>query len=180
MANQETADEIFVQTQRLVIRRFDEADAPALCAYRRDPEVARYQGWTEFSKEEARSFIAEIRAGEPGVRGRWYQFAVALREAPGLVGDIGLRVREDEPGTADIGYTLATAQQGRGLASEMVRAAIELAFTRWEVERVVATVDDRNARSLALARRVGMREVEAVATIWRGEACVERVFELRR
>lgn len=171
--------EIFVTTARLVIRRFDEGDAAALCAYRSDPEVARYQGWTAFGEEEARAFIAELRASEPGQPGRWYQFAVALREAPGLIGDVGVKVREDGPEAADLGYTLATAHQGRGLASEMVRAAISLVRARWGVTRIVATIDDRNARSLALARRLGMQEIEAVPTIWRGEPCVDRVFELR-
>lgn len=173
-------DETFVRAERVVIRRFRDDDAPGIAAYRRDPEVARYQGWTSFSDEEAAAFVAEMAAAEPGVRGQWYQFAIGLAPDGALIGDVGLKTRGDDPSTADIGYTLASGHQGRGLASEAVRAVIRLAFERLGVERVVATIDDRNLRSLALARRLGMLEIAANETIWRGEACVDRVFALRR
>lgn len=173
-------EETFVRTERLAIRRFRGEDAPLLAAYRGDPEVARYQGWSPPSEAEARAFVEEMRAGEPGVRGQWFQFALGLLPDEGLIGDVGLKLRGEEPATADIGYTLAAAHQGRGLASEAVRAVIAMCFERFGVERVVATIDARNAASLALARRLEMTEVEVVETIWRGEPCVERVFVVRR
>lgn len=173
--------EIFVETERLQIRRFDDADAAALAAYRSDPGVARYQSWTDFSAADARAFIAGLRTDEPGRPGVWYQFAVAQRGRPELIGDLGLRRRDDLPDTADLGYTLSAAAQGHGYGGEMVTGLIRWAFARWpDLARIVATVDERNLRSLALARRVGMIEVEVVETVWHGEACVERVFEVRR
>jgi aminoglycoside 6'-N-acetyltransferase len=173
-------DEVFISTPRVIVRRFCEADAPAFAAYRGDPEVARYQGWTEFSEGDALNFIIEMRAGRPGVPGEWYQFALGSQPDGGLIGDIGFKVRAGDPSLADIGYTLARAHQGQGLASEAVTAVIEFAFARLGVECVYATIDERNVASLALARRLGMREVEVVETEWRGEPCVERVFALRR
>lgn len=173
-------EEVFVTTRRLVIRRLRAEDAPALAAYRRDPEVARYQGWSEFSDADAREFVAEMRAGRPGVPGEWYQFALGLLPEGRLIGDIGLKRHAGDPSLADIGYTLATEHQRRGLASEAVAAVIELAFARLGVECVHATIDERNAASIALARRLGMVEVDKVETEWRGAPCVERVFALRR
>lgn len=172
--------EVFTTTARVVVRRFREEDAAGLSAYRGDPEVARYQGWTEFSEADALTFIKEMRAGRPGVPGEWYQFALGRAPDGALIGDIGFKVRAGDPSLADIGYTLARAHQGLGLASEAVAAVIEFAFARLGVECVVATIDERNVASLALARRLGMREVEVIETEWRGEPCVERVFALRR
>ena len=173
--------EIYIETERLQIRRFHEDDAAALAAYRSDPEVARYQSWIDFGPAEARAFIAGLRTDEPGRPGCWYQFAVAQRGRPELIGDLGLRRRDDLPDTADLGYTLCAAAQGHGYGVEMVTPLILWDFARWpELARIVATVDERNHPSLALARRVGMVEVEVVETIWRGEACVERVLEARR
>lgn len=168
----------FIITERLQIRAFRAEDAAILAAYRCDPEVARYQGWTQFDELKASEFIAGLQGARPGVPGVWYQFALALRDDGALIGDIGLRVVADDPATADIGYTLMTAQQGRGLASEAVRAVGEYAFTRLGLARLRATVDGRNLRSLALARRLGMIEVDAVETVWRGEPCVDRIFVL--
>lgn len=173
-------EETFITTPRLRIRRFRDDDVPLLVAYRSDPEIARYQGWTDFDEAQARAFVATLRAGRPGVPGEWYQFAIAPLSGDTLIGDIGLRVDAGDPTVADIGYTLATAHQGRGLASEAVRAVIDYAFCTLGVATIQATVDDRNLRSLALARRLGMREEAAVETVWRGEPCVERIFALRR
>jgi len=170
----------FITTERLQIRAFRAEDAAILAAYRCDPEVARYQGWTHFDELQALEFIAGLQGARPGVPGEWYQFALALLSDGTLIGDIGLRVIADDPTTADIGYTLMTAQQGRGLASEAVRAVSEYAFERLGVQRLRATVDDRNLRSLALARRLGMTEEAAVETVWRGEPCVDRIFVLTR
>ncbi|MCY1059824.1 GNAT family N-acetyltransferase [Nannocystis sp. SCPEA4] len=170
----------FIRTGRLQIRKFRPDDAPSLAAYRSDPEVARYQGWMEFDEAHARQFIAGLQAARPGVPGEWYQFALALLSEGTLIGDIGLRVHADDPAAADIGYTLMTSQQGRGLASEAVRAVSEYAFSRLGVRRIQATIDDRNLPSLALARRLGMVEEAAVETVWRGEPCVDRIFVLRR
>jgi aminoglycoside 6'-N-acetyltransferase len=172
-------EETFIRTERLAIRAFRAEDVPILVAYRKDPELARYQGWTHFSEEEARAFVDSLRASRPGVPGEWYQFAVSLLSEGTLIGDVGLKVNVEEP-TADIGYTMTTAHQGRGLATEAVRAVIEFAFAQLGVARVQATVDERNLRSLALARRLGMREEAAVETVWRGENCVERIFALTR
>lgn len=170
----------FATTPRLQIRAFRPEDAPILVAYRRDPAVARYQGWTEFDEAQALEFIAGLQAGRPGVPGVWYQFAIGLLSEGTLIGDVGLRLLADTPTTADIGYTLMTAHQGRGLASEAVRAVIALAFSQLGVTRIQATVDDRNTRSLALARRLGMIEESAIETVWRGENCVDRMFVLTR
>lgn len=170
----------FAITERLRIRAFREEDAPIFVAYRNDPEVARYQGWSGLDEAEGREFAAKMRRARPGVPGEWYQFAIELRSGGTLIGDVGLRVIAGEPTAADIGYTLMTAHQGRGLASEAVRAVIELAFSRLGVTRIQATIDERNARSLALARRLGMTEEAAVETLWRGEYCVDRIFALTR
>jgi aminoglycoside 6'-N-acetyltransferase len=35
-----------VESERLVLRRFEDRDLASLLAYRNDPEVARYQGWS--------------------------------------------------------------------------------------------------------------------------------------
>lgn len=174
------SEDTFVTTGRLRIRRFRADDVPHLVAYRSDPEIARYQGWTDFGEAEARAFVAELQAGRPGVPGVWYQFALSLLSEETLIGDVGLRVAADEPTCADIGYTLARGYQGRGLATEAVRAICAYVWSSLGVARIRATVDARNLASLALAQRLGMREEAAVETIWRGEACVDRIFVLDR
>jgi RimJ/RimL family protein N-acetyltransferase len=104
-----------LESPRLVLRRFAADDIPAFVAYRNDPEVARYQGWEACNVEEATALVG--KAGEPLTPGEWFQIAFALRDSDALVGDCGLKVHESEPRHATIGITVASAYQGRGLAS---------------------------------------------------------------
>jgi RimJ/RimL family protein N-acetyltransferase len=49
-----------IETARLQLRRFAEADLPAFNAYRNDPDVARYQRWEGISEAEAVAFVRAI------------------------------------------------------------------------------------------------------------------------
>jgi RimJ/RimL family protein N-acetyltransferase len=57
----------------------------------------------------------------------------------------------------EIGYVLHPDHGGQGLASEAVRALLEIAFVTIGLHRVSARIDARNLRSLRLAERLGMR-----------------------
>ena len=146
-----------IESERLWIRRFNDSDLAPFRAYRNDPKIARYQSWDSCEEEEARAFIREMESVQPGVPGEWFQFAIASKETGDLIGDCALRVDEHEPYRAEIGFTLARESQGRGFASEAVSRLLDYAFNALELHRVVAIADCRNAPSVALLERVGMR-----------------------
>lgn len=142
----------------MVLRRFREQDAPALAAYRSDPEVARYQGYDGCTLAEAEEFVASMHGLSPGVPGRWFQFAVSLRRADGLIGDCALRCRNHEPRQAELGFSFARAHQGVGLATDAVRTLLDYAFSTLDLHRVLAITDVRNTRARRLLERLGLRQ----------------------
>lgn len=146
-----------LQARRIRLRRFRADDLPALIAYRSDPEVARYQSWSQLNEASARAFLAELDKSEPGARGVWFQFAVALKTTDQLIGDCALLVRADDTRQAEIGYTFARQFQGQGYASEAVGRLLDYLFRTLQVHRVTAQVDCRNERSIALLERMGFR-----------------------
>jgi aminoglycoside 6'-N-acetyltransferase len=155
-----------LRTPRLVIRRFRAADAQALAAYRSDPQVARFQGWTApYGVDEAAAFIAGM-AEHPGTPGQWFQFAVT---AGPLIGDVAL-LTDADPRLGRIGFTLAREAQARGYATEAVGAVLDYAFGRG-AHRIAADCDARNASSAALLERVGMRREGHLraSAWWKGE-----------
>src|SRR6185503_1279800 len=77
--NQEM-DVLPVFTERLILRRLQEKDIRAFAAYRSDPDVARYQNWTQITEDEARGLIKAKQRTPFGVPGVWLQIAIALRE----------------------------------------------------------------------------------------------------
>ncbi len=141
-------------SQRLTIRRFAPEDAPALAAYRNDPEVARYQGFDSCTLDEARRFIAALADVDPGTPGVWFQFAVAAHGG-GLLGDCALRCSRDEPAQAELGVSFARAHQGVGYAAEALRALLPYAFAKLELQRISAITDQRNRPAQRLLEGVG-------------------------
>ena len=146
-----------IESQRLNLRRFKHSDLAPFVAYRNDPEVARYQSWGSCSEKEATALIRGLKSARPGEPGGWFQFAVESKASGALIGDCALRVDEHEPYRAEVGFTLAREHQGKGFASEAVSRLLDYAFDALALHRVVAVADCRNAPSVALLERLGMR-----------------------
>lgn len=161
-----------IRTERLVLRRSRQEDAPAIAAYRADPEVNRYQGWDRTDEQSIRRQIEEMAKRVPGEPG-WIQFTVEERDSGRLVGDVGLSPAEDVAGAVKIGYTLAPEYQGRGYATEAVRALIVYAFGSLGATLIQAYALAKNTPSIRLMKRVGMHlagrfEHKEDGEVWHG------------
>ena len=148
-------------TARLVLRRLTAADATAVAAYRADPAIARYQAWHASDAEAARlaPWFEQHEATAAGdAEGVGLLLAIRLRDGGGLIGDCTLRVRSDEPGTAELGYSLAPAHHGRGYATEAARAALRVGFEGLGLPEIVSFTSLINRPSRAVMERIGMRD----------------------
>ena len=146
-----------IASERLILRRFTDADLEPFLAYRNDPVVARYQSWDSCGREEAVSFIKGMKSSRPGTPGEWFQFAVGLKQSGELIGDCAMKVDEEEQYRAEIGYTFSREHQGKGYATEAVSRLLDYGFEDLNLHRIVAIVDCENERSVALLERLGMR-----------------------
>ena len=95
----------------------------------------------------------------PGAPGGWVQFSV-LDADGALVGDVGLRAVDEEPGVIVLGYTIAPAHQGKGYATEAVRGLVGYAFDVLGADAVRAHADEENEPSTNVMRKAGLRLVE--------------------
>jgi len=177
-----TFDPDFVEltTERLRVRRFRSKDATIFAAYRADPEISRYQSWESYSLRQAERFIEELADSSPGTPGEGFQFAVAAQNSDRLLGDVFLRVSAEGATRAELGFTFAREHQGRGYATEAVRAVIAYAFEHLNVHVAFAVPDARNASSIALLERLGMRRVSTDRALFKGAWCDEHTYELER
>jgi RimJ/RimL family protein N-acetyltransferase len=165
-----------IATQRLVLRALRPDDAEAMFAYRADPAIMQYQGWQPQSLDDVRTFIADNAGCQAYAPGSWRQFAIVLRASGTMIGDCGVLVPQDKPEQAEFGITLAGAFQRRGYASEALRALLRLVFDTLGKHRVFASVDPRNAPSIALFERAGFRkEAHHVESLWLMGAWVDDV-----
>ncbi len=157
-----------LETQRLILRPFQESDCEAFASYRSDPNVAWYQGWeTPFTIEQAAEFIGFMKQSQPGLPGEWYQWAIERRSSAGLIGDCAFQVLAHDTRQAEIGFSLSGKHQGQGYGAEAVERLLNYLFSDLGMHRVVATCDVENHASVKLLERVGMRrEAQMIENIW--------------
>jgi len=105
-----------LESQRLLLRRFDESDLLSFLAYLNDPLVARYQSWESYTEQQAKDVIQKQKNIDPGVPGQWFTFATELKAAGALIGHVALKMQDRQQ--AEIGFTFAREHQGKGLACE--------------------------------------------------------------
>ena len=165
---------------RVQLRRLNPVDLGAFQAYRRDPELARFQGWRQESDEQALAFLQAMASAPFCEPGEWMQLGIAPLEGKQLLGDIGLHRALPPRRTVELGYTLARDWQGRGLATEAVALAIGLVWDGTQAVDIEACIDSRNDASERLLQRLNFRRVQVVETVFRGEPCTEHVYRLAR
>jgi ribosomal-protein-alanine N-acetyltransferase len=142
----------------LTLRPFEEDDAPAIFAL---VEASRahlepWMTWTSLTTSVDAVLRAHRDSRARQVRGNG--FDCVILESGVIAGAIGLHDVDGERATASIGYWLSPDRQGRGIVTAAARALVEFAFASYGIERIelVAAVD--NARSRAVAKRLGFRE----------------------
>jgi RimJ/RimL family protein N-acetyltransferase len=132
-------------------------DFEALYAIQSDPEVCRYLLYEPRSREKVQEVLvrdaAATRLAEPDD-----YVQPAIRDGDGrLVGTMYFKLAGLDDRTAEIGWLIAPPFQGRGYAAEASALLLDLAFGELGLHRVYAELDPRNAASVALCLRLGMR-----------------------
>lgn len=161
-----------IETARLRLRPYRDADAAAIYAIYSHPDVTRFWSFPPWSDlAQARAYLERVYAD--ATSGRAMPWAVATREDDRLVGTATLFSVNPEQGRGEIGYSLAQASQGRGLATEAVRALVAHAIDALGLIRIEADVDPRNGASRRLLERLGFRHEGLLRERWRvnGETC---------
>ncbi|HEY5889923.1 MAG TPA: GNAT family N-acetyltransferase, partial [Acidimicrobiia bacterium] len=144
-----------IRTERLLIRAMSSDDAASLAARRNDPEVARYQNWTTpFPLEKAQTIADEVAAMDGPVNDEWWMASVCLGDTSEVIGDLALHMTQDCH-TAEVGYTFALEQWGKGYAAEAVQALVDYLFETLEVTRVFGGLHPDNPGSAMVMERCG-------------------------
>ena len=160
--------QVFLETDRLILRRFTADDADLIVELDSDPEVRRHVQLNPTTREEAAGEIlpAWLRYYD---RYRGYGFWAAIERASGeFIGWFHLRPgltdgRDDEP---ELGYRVRRASWGRGYATEGSRALIDMAFSDMGARLVWAETMSVNAASRRVMEKAGLRFVGTIFQDW--------------
>jgi [ribosomal protein S5]-alanine N-acetyltransferase len=152
---------LYLETDRLTLRPLVLEDLDAVAALLGDAEALALWG-EPLDREGARSWTERNLARyEQHGFGRC---AMVLRATGELVGDCGLIPTEVEGANEiELGWIVARAHWGRGLATEAATAWRDLAFGGLGLHRIVSMVSEQNLASRRVAEKLGMTiEREAV------------------
>ena len=142
-----------LSTERLVLRPVTADDHAALLAHWTQPEVRRFlSDGAVLSAAEVAEAIEES-TGHFAARG-FGIWLIELASGTGLVGTTGLRPLEESG--LEIFYSLAPGAWGHGYATEAARAVLEYGLGPLGLPEVLAEVDEGNAASVAVVKRLGM------------------------
>lgn len=166
--------EVTLETERLLLRAFRNADHPAYAEMCADPEVMKYLGTgVTLNSMEAWRAIA-------GILGHWRllgygMFAIEVKATGELAGRTGFLDPPGWPGF-ELGWVLGRPHWGKGYAIEAARACLDYAFGPLGRDRVISLIRPGNERSIRVAERLGERLAGEVDLLG-GKALV---YELRR
>ena len=151
------------QTERLLLRRFSEDDAPFILTLLNEPSFLRYIGDKKVrTLEDARKYILNgpVASYE---RNGFGLCLVELEESHTPIGMCGLLKREELP-DPDIGFAFLPAFWSKGFAFEAAQAVLHDARERLGLQRILAITSLDNESSIKLLERLGLR-FEKVMTL---------------
>lgn len=146
------------ETDRLILRTWDDGDSDRFYAAMNTPAVMRHLGGVQ---DRAAWDAAKTRL-DGYQRDFGHSFWIVERKADGeLLGFCGLkRVNAEGAGALtgqfEIGWRLRESAWGQGYAKEAAVASLDLAFGQFGAPHVVALTVPRNVESQGLMKRLGM------------------------
>lgn len=148
-----------IATPRLILRDFVEDDLAAVCAYRSDPEVARYSEPVLETMEQAAKWLDEVIYHNRKRPRSAYNLAVTLKDTGELIGWIGIgdSERYPSPGELGFGYALHRAHWNRGYATEAATAIVAFGFDVLGGERISAWCWEENRASARVLEKADLR-----------------------
>ena len=147
-------------TDRTLIRPYQPADADALyqtVAASRD-HIGQWLSWSyeHTSPEYTRDLI--IRFAEQWRLGEDFTYGLFDRASGALLGGLGLHPRDWNVPSFEIGYWLAADVEGHGYMTEAASALVDYLLRDLGARRIEIRCNARNARSAAVARRLGFTQ----------------------
>lgn len=167
-----------IETERTVIRPFRPDDRDAFVAFMTDAETTSEFMFADHHKtaKGAPAFFDEIVASYT-TQSPYFLYALSLQGSGGFVGVCGVSQLPGD-GALECMVCLKPGSRGHGYATEAVRALIDHCFCEYPIEEFSAYISPRNHRSVAVARRLGMRYVGRGRHPIHGDESV--VYRMRR
>ena len=144
---------MILETERLILRPWEESDAGECYKYAKDPRVGPAAGWPVHTDiENSRQIIRDILSAPE-------TYAIVLKETGLPVGSIGLHRNDlaESDDEAELGYWIGVPYWGLGLVPEAARELLRHAFEDLKLERIWCGYYEGNEKSKRVQEKLGFR-----------------------
>lgn len=142
-----------LETERLILRTFEESDAADVFAYAQNPNVGPPAGWPPHAdiEESQRIIRMFIQADDC--------WAIVDRKTGHVIGSLGIHQdgKRNHPGARSIGYVLGEPHWGQGLMPEAVQAVLRFCFEEMGLKIISAFYFPFNTQSRRVMEKCGMK-----------------------
>ena len=148
---------ITLETERLILRRFTVADAPAM--YRNwasSEEVAKFLTWAPHENEQVTADILKMWIADYE-KPDCYNWVLELKSEGIVIGNISVVRIYEETACAALGWCLGTAWWGRGYMPEAANAVLQYLFETVGMNRICANHDIGNPKSGRVMQKIGIQ-----------------------
>lgn len=143
-----------IETERTLLRPYEEADSIAAFGWFGDPEAMRFEpGGADRSVAETRERLLGYMAHQEAHGFSKWMVLSSCDRLP--IGHAGLMVLE-ETGEIELGYRLLRSEWGKGLATEVARAWLDYGREELGLDRIIAFTQPGNQASVRVMERLGM------------------------
>jgi ribosomal-protein-alanine N-acetyltransferase len=151
-----------IETERLLLRAFERADAEGVFAYASNPNVSRFTTWqTHRTLADSHAFIDMVLA-RPATQQTW---AIRLGAEPAVIGAI--EYGPTDQAEAHIDYVIAEPSWNKGIMTEAAKSVLAWGFKNCpEVTSVVSCALTQNIASQRVMEKCGMRYERAQLNRW--------------
>ena len=143
-----------LETERLILRPWTEADAEELYRYAQDPRIGPIAGWPPHtSVENSREIIRDVLSAPE-------TYAVVLKATALPIGSAGILFAETASAPlgkaeAEIGYWIGVPYWGQGLTPEAVRELVRRCFEEFGCQALWCGYYDGNLQSKRVQEKCG-------------------------
>ena len=147
---------IVLETERLILRGMNVADAPFILALLNEPSFLRFIGDKKVrTVQDAEQYILNGPVSSYNRNG-FGLCLVELKETHTPIGMCGLLKRDELP-HADIGFAFMPDFWNKGFAYEAAAAVMNDARERLKLERILAITNQDNESSIKLLQKLGLK-----------------------
>jgi ribosomal-protein-alanine N-acetyltransferase len=145
-----------LQTERLVLRKFNHEDVSDVYDYAKDPKVAEYVLWYPHSSHyESLEFINNIISSY--LKGEPSSWCIQYKKTGKVIGSIGFVSVDLNHSRGEIGFALSREFWKKGLMSEAVSIVIKFGFEYLKLNRIQAHTHINNKGSGRVLLKCGMQ-----------------------